>query len=430
MDTQKTNLVMLNGIENWEAWEAAFYRKAKALELEDYVDLDHADFAKDPEAPEKPSCSIFKKKLEASTRTTRQGSTTPMGDNATTDEPAQSILDLTPGDMSKYLYLDKEYERTNKEYKTKKKAIRNLGEWMELTVSTHLKNVTFKRDKNEAHWFKALREQVGLQHDHQARIMARTKYREAIAKFPEGRGPVNLEAWLQGWEKAFQQAHTHNVGETLHAQDWWPDFDQVASSISNNLQTWCQGFRIRHQNDIADNTLTYATVASEFRTEINRDIYTKKNKPRKIARGAHAVAFKEETSDSEATSTGDQSDDSRKDRSRSQQRGRTPPRRSTSRNRTPPRQQRKTSGNKRRFTGGARSGCDACGGRHALEKCWVVIPSERPEGVKIPHHRINQAEEAMKKDSRLREQVDRINGKRQVTRETTVQTRETTREEH
>src|SRR6516162_3437912 len=133
--------VILNGPSDWEIWESEFKGKAIAAHLWDHINPDQV--APLLPKPPKPKVTKFQR-----------------GENAS--ERATSISDLRAGDRAIYQLEIQEYTQNQKEFENEDKAVQKLKDWVYESVTSHLRAIACKPDKDLSVWYKELKQQTGI----------------------------------------------------------------------------------------------------------------------------------------------------------------------------------------------------------------------------------------------------------------------------
>jgi len=131
-------------------------------------------------------------------------------------------------------------------------------------------------------WHTALKSQVGISDD-EAYRNAREAYQLAVK--PLFRAPKDLIKWSEAWEQAMAIAQRKRVPEALNTKSWFYDFLNAVKPILGN---WVTSYKLIKEVQL---TLTYRTVANDFREEVRQ--LTKARIPvgSRIAKGSFGPSF-------------------------------------------------------------------------------------------------------------------------------------------
>ncbi|KAK4118230.1 hypothetical protein N657DRAFT_536807, partial [Parathielavia appendiculata] len=293
------------------------------------------------------------------------------------------LSNLTETGKADYHAAMSRYKIQKDAYQIQAKSVLTLSNWVYDTVAPHLRKTCCRPQKTLVEWYAALTRQVGSTSGEEDEE-ARNKYRQAVK--PLIRHPKEMRAWLTVWEEAFTEVVEMDVPDTFKAVHWWRYFTRSVSGIG--YEAWCQSYQIQNQHRISANRLSYREVSNAFAYMLAGKT-TAAPQARKPARGSFATYAD--------LSTDQNDDDAETDetRERAQRRARrqTPPKNTT----------------KRRSSDSSRKRCKAYGQeRHSLSKCFYVFPHLAFEGFRVNQRTKSAVEEALKTDSNLKEEAERI----------------------
>ncbi|KAK4151022.1 hypothetical protein C8A00DRAFT_17532 [Chaetomidium leptoderma] len=374
--------IKLKGAPDWEAWTTEFQIIADAAHLwEEKINPKNAEALKPfLTMPTPPNPQNYEKRIMPSQQppagSTRGISTGPTAEAVDYDgRPSNSGEMTTSGRIA--FGLDQTTYKFNKElYEKEDKNVMDLKKWISTTISPHLMQTCCPTGKGIDVWYAKLKAQVGIS-DAALRDMAKDRYQAAIK--PLARPPKDMSAWVTEWEERLAEAKKNGVGRVQHATDWFEDFDRAIRGFSPAYRTWAQTFAATNTEAIDNDTLAAGVLSNGFRAEMRREESTSGG-PRKFQKGAHGAA----TFDGEPPSE-------EEDRLKA------------------PATEKKRAPSKRRYTGGSKSGCRACGNTgHALDKCWYAFPDQAFDGWTPREFAKKKMEEALKKDDSLQAEIDKL----------------------
>ena len=193
-------------------------------------------------------------------------------------------------------------------------------------------------------------EQVGVSEAKQ-RQDAREKYRSALK--PLNKAPRDILAWLSNWERAIGFAKEKKVAEAQQSADWFADF---AIAVKPFMEQWVTVYRIVKREQIEKGTLSYRTVANDFREEVRS---APSNEKRRVV----------------------------------ERKGGTNPR-------------------KRKYTGGSQTVCPSCRNFHPLEICYYTFPEKAPKWFRFRRETQDAVDTALDENSQLKKEVTRLKSKK------------------
>ena len=160
---------------------------------------------------------------------------------------------------------------------------------------------------------------------------------------------------------------------------------------------WTTSYRLAKQSEVDAGSLTYRTLANDFRKELR---HRKSTSSGKIAKGSFAASFGPKTDCAEGdapTSQGAESSSSAGHRAES---------RSNRRHKRAASDQEVVPENQ-----GTRPICPVCNLRHQLLKCFYAFPELAPDGFQPREHLQKRAEENLRKKEVI-DQLRKIKNKR------------------
>jgi len=208
--------------------------------------------------------------------------------------------------------------------------------------------------------------------------------------------PKDFDAWLNAWEQAISYGQSKEVPEANSISSWFDDFLRAVDPL---MGYWTTSYRLAKQSDIDTGSLTYRTLANDFRKELR---HRKSTSSGKIAKGSFAASFGPKTDCAEGdapTSQGAEGSSSAgyKAGSRSNRRHK---RAASDQDEEVPESQ------------GTRPICPVCNLRHQLLRCYYAFPEVAPDGFQPREHLQKRAEENLQKKEVI-DQLKKIKNKRQ-----------------
>jgi hypothetical protein len=200
----------------------------------------------------------------------------------------------------------------------------------------------------------------------------------AVVKPTDQKAPKDPEAWVNNWEATLALAQEKGVGGTQEPTNWFPDLTNATNSW---LPGWTRSIIQNKESSIFDGSFSFQDVASDLRTEIQRNL--PKSKP-KITRGAFPMFAGQQAEDLEEIV--DKVDH--------------------------PKETRKSQ-HKRKHSAGQQSGYRACGKPHNLDNCFYAFPHLKPKKFRINKSVQDSVTKKIQEDEQLKEEIQKLKGKKQ-----------------
>ncbi|KAK4119001.1 hypothetical protein N657DRAFT_605287, partial [Parathielavia appendiculata] len=414
-NTNERFSVQLTSTKDWRGWNDTFIMKARNLDLWDQHIKPSSQRLPWLTAPQLPRMSDFEQIPHVRTRNPRRNdqngeedeSAILEGNQRRSDanqtrlheeegrdnddesdqyyDPENDIMlsNLTETGKADYHAAMSRYKIQKDAYQIQAKSVLTLSNWVYDTVAPHLRKTCCRPQKTLVEWYAALKPQVGSTSGEEDEE-ARDKYRQAVK--PLIRHPKDMRAWLTAWEEAFIEAVEMDVPDTFKSVHWWRDFTRAVSGIG--YEAWCQSYQIQNQHRISGNRLSYRDVSNAFAYMLAGKT-TAAAQARKPIRGGFATYAGLSTDHTDVDTDADEPKEQPQRRARRQ----TPPRGTS----------------KRRSSDSSRKGCKACGQEsHSLSNCFYVFPHSAFEGFRFNQRTKMAVEEALRTDSSLKEEVERI----------------------
>ncbi|KAL2141318.1 hypothetical protein VTI28DRAFT_2552 [Corynascus sepedonium] len=373
-------ITKLTGPETWKVWNKRFINEASAKEIWDLIDPASKSKGQFQERPVKPEPADYPKLLIPPAAGTRASSetarATPLPEQVDPNGKPANVNEMTAAGKELYRQDVANYQFSWRQYKEERAQVSALTAWISKTVDDGIYNATCTPGKTLDVWYANLKERAGISELEDQR---RTLERYFATVKPLARKPKDVLAWLATWEEALNEVIQADVPGLKSSSLWWPQFHMAIKSIG--YDAWSTAYAVANEATINNNELTTQQVVKSFREQTRED----DSLPRTIAKGAFA------TLDGQTPDQGDGS-----------QRG--PAQRT----------------GKRKYTGGSKSGCPACDGRHTLEDCWSVLPEIRPANRKPAMAVEKRAHERMQQNPELRQRVEQL--RKRVKKEDSVST--------
>ena len=210
-------------------------------------------------------------------------------------------------------------------------------------------------------WYQKLKEHSGTTEEITYNSI-RDEYKKAVSILHKP--PKDFHAWLSNWEQVMTRAIPHEVSEVTKAKSWFEDFLQA---VEPQYSHWAAAYRITREADLKADTLSYRTVANDFR----RGLAAGKNLKGKVSKGSFGPSF------------GAESDGAEGDAPRSA--GSAKAKTSSS------------SHSHKRAASEKQDSCPVCYQPHQLAKCYYAFPEKAPDGFLPRSHVQQRAKENLQK---------------------------------
>ena len=165
-------------------------------------------------------------------------------------------------------------------------------------------------------------------------------------------------------------------------------------AVNSVLPNWVPGYRLVKMTDVNENSLSYRTIANDFRQAV-RQYLGSTGTPSKVAKGSFGPAYADqnatENAGMDASTEGD---------IEVREKGK----------------KRDSAANKRKrlhdsskdSSESFRTVCKACGQRHSHSKCWYLFPSRAPRRFKENPIFRKVVDQALKDDPAFADEVERL----------------------
>ena len=199
------------------------------------------------------------------------------------------------------------YQEMKKDYTKEAEALRSVRDWITKTVDTDYRQTCCLSQKTIKEWFEALKEQVGMS-VYATESLIMDNYHKAVK--PLTRPPKDFQQWITEWEKALAKVQEHDLAVGKHPREWFRDFTNAVQQI---MPHWVDSFRRSMKKEIESGSLTYRTLANDFRDSTQPLSNTKA----KVAKGSFGPMFGRKSAPAAgkpSSATGDALDDGMKAR--------------------------------------------------------------------------------------------------------------------
>lgn len=383
------NNVFLKGPEDWEDWDLKFQAQAVSKRLWDQI-KHSKPFLKDPKEPIIADYRLASQQASTQSTSTRRAASQSTAASQATPATAEEVTfaDLQSNEKADFNFAWTMYQAQKKDYNTQIEAIDKMRDWVTKTVDSKYYRVSCKPTESIKDWYDKLKESAGVS-DLQSRNDARDAYKQAIK--PLTRVPKDLPAWATAWEHAISAAKEKGVAAAQTPAEWFEDFITAVRPI---MEHWAASYRLVKAKEVEEGSLTYRTLANDFREEVR--LQTKASKPSRVAKGSFGPSFAGQE-DQRASVDVPQAGDGDGGQQAGSKRGRKP--------------------GKRKQPDDILSGskaCRACQLFHPLSRCYYAFPEKAPEGFRERKDRREAVELALKEDPTLAEEIKRMGKKKEV----------------
>jgi hypothetical protein len=261
------------------------------------------------------------------------------------------------------------YNTRDKKYTKQQDAERDLKMWMESTVEKGLRGTTFIPEQRVHEWFNNLKANLDVQvadvkHTIRERYLEHTR---------PGKPVTDLGQWILQWQQLINLGANNKVAGPDDPVAWFSDLMKV---VEHWDQVWASTFRLICEQKVRSERMDLRAVAAQ----LGRQFEGKKLavKGSRIQRGAF-LGFAGKPAQGKEEKEGGSGGKAT---------------------------------HKRGYSGGENSGCWACGQAHKLAKCFYVFPEQKPEHFTLREETQQKVDEKLQEDSQLREQVEKLKGKK------------------
>ena len=306
-----------------------------------------------------------------------------------------TIADLNPEGQKAFQLAWSIYTHRLKQYSDEKNKIKELKDWVTSSIATHYFESACEPTESIRGWYKKIKEHSGVSKE-MITTTARDNYKKAVTVLTKA--PKDFDVWLNNWEQAISHAESKEVPEALSISSWFDDFLHAVDPL---MGYWTTAYRLTKQSEVDSGSLTYRTLANDFRKELRHRKSTSSSG--KTAKGSFGAAFGPKADSAEGDAPTHQGAEGSSSTGHNIAGGRS--------NR---RHKRATSENQEEVleNQGTRPICPVCNLKHQLLKCYYAFPELAPEGFQPREHVQKRAEENLQKKDVI-DQVRKIKNKRQ-----------------
>src|SRR6266487_5908447 len=357
--------VILKSPNDWDAWNKQFRAEARRKDLLDLVDGTE-DYLTKPPAPE------LRRFLPPGVQTRAAATST--------------TADLTPEGRASYQLAYTIYKDQRDQCERQRDALDKLQTWMTKTIAASYVETCFDYEENIDVWYSKLKEQVGSDETTIKREI-KDNYKRSIK--PLSKIPKDLELWITNWEQAIAKGLERNLPFATSVDDWFDDFLTAVRLIH---PMWVSAYELNKSNEVKDGSLSYRTVANDFRTQAKK---VADARPGRVGRGAFPIFAGKGTEDET-------------DVSNSEAEAKTKKTKKTGKQPQKGKRQRTQTTDQTTSSLPGRTQCRACKQGHDLRACYYLFSNKAPSWFK-PNQQVKElVEQNLKNDSSLAEEVKRL----------------------
>ena len=149
------------------------------------------------------------------------------------------------------------YQELKKKYIAEITSIRTLKDWIRKTVAPNYQQTCCKPTEIDQ---KMVRKPQSVQFSNkEIKAELRSKYKLAIKPLTKPKDALN---WIMRWEQTMASAQDKKLPVTKDHEEWFDDFMDAVNSV---LPNWVPGYRSVKMTDVNENSLSYRTIANDFR---------------------------------------------------------------------------------------------------------------------------------------------------------------------
>jgi hypothetical protein len=389
---------------DWHAWEREFRSYVATYDLSDKFFREEPFLAR----PVQPKIPDYPTQLQ----TRSQSSATPQpGSQAVTR--AITIADLTAEGKETFKYDFMIYQEMKKDYAKEAEALRAVREWITKTVNTDYRQTCCQSQKTIKEWFEALQEQVGMS-TYATESLIIDNYHKAIK--PLTKPPKDFQQWITEWEKALAKVQEYDLAVGKHPREWFRDFVNAVQQI---MPHWVDSFRRSMKKEIENASLSYRTLANDFRDSTQPLTNTKA----KVAKGSFGPMFGRKSAPAAgkpSSATGDALDDGMEARGLNDGRNGMKQEGSGKQGVYANKQLKRRGRPGENSTSSSRKTvCRGCGQFHNTQTCFYLFPERAPEWFSGNEQVRKAVEQNLRENTSLAEEVNRMKKRRQTNTTTT-----------
>jgi len=244
MTSNESVTITLKGPDDWDAWDKQFKAEATRRSL-----LEHIEGTKSfRTVPTLPDPRNFQLKAQIG------------GSSAGGHAGPISISDLSAEGRANFQLALTYYKAEKDLYDGERDALDKLQTWMAKTVASSYAQTCFDYSEGIEEWYKKLKEQVSM-NEHTIKREIKASYRQAVN--PLSKPPKDFEVWITNWEQVMAKGINRNIPFAKDVDEWFDDFLNAVISVK---PSWVEAYRLTKAGEVEDGTLSYRTLANDFRT--------------------------------------------------------------------------------------------------------------------------------------------------------------------
>ena len=278
--TSTDNNVFLTSPDDWEAWELQFQGQAGSKRLWDQI-LGTKEFLIEPIAPELTS---FQHPVATGSQSGSNG------------EPEANIplsfATLSGKNQKAFQFAYTVYTEEEKRYVAQIASIDKVKEWIRKTVSPNYQRTCCRPIESIKDWYEKLKEHAGIS-EYEAETETREKYKRATKPISK---PKDIPSWTTAWEQAMAAAQEKGLSAAMNPIEWFDDFMMAVRPVMPN---WAESYRIMKKSEVRNKSLTYRTLANDFREAARLLTNAFTCSPTKVAKGSFGPVFADQDGEAE-----------------------------------------------------------------------------------------------------------------------------------
>lgn len=282
-----SNTYLLNGPNDWDAFEQAYIMKTTAERVSRLARLSDPNQFNELRIAEpiKPEYSNYKAR-------TQQGGTANVPRFVRGEEAANHFSELVPEDQEDIKTEITLYRSEYNRYIKQAEGIRNVLNWLlEKTTPHYIETCSpammdSEDDDNISQFFANLKAACGV-NDELRRKQARKAYFEVLKQGTNDK--TNWQEWITKWEKMMRTAKLKGVAEVQHPTTWFEDLEQA---LDHQFKILLRIERSQNREAIINGTYLPSTFAVQLREEVqNSEENLSKQAKGRIAKGSFGPTF-------------------------------------------------------------------------------------------------------------------------------------------
>jgi hypothetical protein len=356
--------IILDSSDKWEDWELKFKAQVVSYNLVNQIFDDEA-FLDKPTKPVRPTYRTV-----AATRAQSTASSDTEAGTAAVNAHNAELKD-------NYRFDYHEYQEDMKAYNREIDSIRGLRAWLEKTVSSAYYKTSCSPTSTVRDWYNNLKNAIG-QTDYQNHEHLRKRYRDAIK--PLSKMPKDPEAWITNWEQIITEGKEKKLAFATECSDWYSNFMNAVKLV---LPNWVGIFDETQVEKVEAGTLTSQELAKGFRRAVKRF----PTGTARVAKGSFGLSFVGQAAEEDTPDSSESKENEKGGKNKG----------------------KKDSKRRKHTDTDAATACRGCGlmGHYHLH-CFYLLPQKAPKGFKPREELKKAAEQALKEDTSLAEEIKRL----------------------